>query len=313
LLHELRRSTEDHTTEVLGLSVREKQLGRNLAAASSLANGILDDSHLDNDLRVVTSESVKPSKDGRSLFFAVMGKQPSRRFGKVDHHDENDDSKYKLEGDGEPPGELVRAIQTAVVDPVCDQSTDCDHAALDTDDFAAVPRFAAPEDLLAKNNLISCFRNLLCLVSGNGRCVDAVPQTSNESSDDKLSGCTAVRRYACNLDDHANNHDEGSYEDGLAATEFVAEQEDGNGTEETTASVDGYDEALVGTVTLDLGECGLEARRRDDTAHNTLIVTEEQEVGHRNGGDEHLKGPAGAPPVCGHTRVVVLYACHGGW
>jgi hypothetical protein len=39
-----------------------------------------------------------------------------------------------LECDGKSPGEVIRAVQTSVVEPVGNQRTDGDVAALNTDD-----------------------------------------------------------------------------------------------------------------------------------------------------------------------------------
>lgn len=148
------------------------------------------------------------------------------------------------------------------------------------------------------------------MVGGDSRCVDTVTNTSDTTSNDKLSGSAAIRGHSCNLDNDTDDHDESTKEDGLATTEFVAEEEDEDGAQEASDGVDGnYETFVVGV--MDLRECFGEGGGGDDTTHDTLVVTKEQEVGSRDHGDENLKHPTGLPPVGGHSGVVVLYAWHG--
>ena len=156
-------------------------------------------------------------------------------------------------------------------------------------------------------------QNLLSLVSWDGRSVDTVSDTSDASSDDELGSSTTVWRNASNLDDDTDDHDNSTEEDTLATTKLVTKDEDEACTEETSDSVDGDDETFVGGVILDLGESFDEGRGRDDTTHDTLIVTEEKEVGDGNDGHKDLEHPTGLPPVGGHTRVAFFDTWrHGG-
>jgi hypothetical protein len=150
--------------------------------------------------------------------------------------------------------------------------------------------------------------NLLGLVGWDSRSVDAVADTCDASSDDELGSGTASRRDTGDLDDDTNDHDTGTEEDALAATELVSKDEDEASTEETTDSVDGDDETFVGGITLDLGEGLDEGRGRDDTAHDTLIVTEEKKVCDGNNGDEDLKHAAGLAPVGGNAMFALFDA-----
>ena len=88
-----------------------------------------------------------------------MRKQPSRRLGQSCHNDEDDKSEEDLEGDGETPDEVVRAVGAAIVDPVSDKRADGNVTTLDTDDLASVGSLGA-----------------LSLVGGDRRCVDAVSE-----------------------------------------------------------------------------------------------------------------------------------------
>lgn len=156
-------------------------------------------------------------------------------------------------------------------------------------------------------------RNLLSLVGGDSRCVDTVSNTGDTTSDNKLSGSAAVRGHSCDLDNYTNDHDKSTKEDGLATTEFVTEKEDEDGAQKASDGVDGNDKTFVVGV-VDLGKCFGEGGGGDDTAHNTLVITKEQEVSGCDHCDENLKHPTGLPPIGGHSGVVVLYAWHGeGW
>ena len=112
-----------------------------------------------------------------------------------------------------------------------------------------------------------------------------------------MGSSTARRRDRGDLDDDTNDHNKGTKEDTLAATKLVTKDEDETGTKETADSVDGNDETFVGRITVDLRESLDESRGRDDTTHDTLVVTEEKEVCDGNNGDEDLKHPSGLAPV----------------
>lgn len=71
--------------------------------------------------------------------------------------------------------------------------------------------------------------------------------------------------------------------------------QDEAGTEEASNRVDRDDESLpcfVSPVLVDFREAIDEGVGGDDSRHDTLVITEEQEVGSRNGGDEHLEPSA---------------------
>ena len=82
-------------------------------------------------------------------------------------------------------------------------------------------------------------RNILSLVGGNGGSVDTVANTSNASSDNKLGGGTTGWRDTGNLDNDTNDHNSGTEEDTLAASELVTKDED----EESDGEADSSDDA----------------------------------------------------------------------
>jgi hypothetical protein len=106
------------------------------------------------------------------------------------------------------------------------------------------------------------------------------------------------------LNDDANDHDRGTNKDRLAATEFVTESENEDSTEQTTNSVDGNNETLPCTAPASLGKVFEENVGFDDTRHDTLVITKEQEIGSGDSGDEHLKGSSRGAPVGGHALRV---------
>lgn len=288
LLHHLRRGTENETSEVLGLSTSEESRERSLAAlVSSGSNGLLDGLNLGHDLGGVAGSTVETSKNSLSLFTTIVCEEPTRRLGKLHHHDENDGSKDNLESDGESPNKGVRAIGTAIVDPVSDQRSDGDVTALDADELSTVVRLTA-----------------LGLVGRDGGGVDTVSDTSDCSTDDEL-GCGATAGGdSSDLDNDTDNHDDSTEEDGVATTETVTEVEDEESTEEATDSVDGDNKTLVCLVE-NLGEVFCESGSGDDTGHDTLIITEKKKVSGSDNGDEFLETLAGLAPVMGNPLFVV--------
>lgn len=101
------------------------------------------------------------------------------------------------------------------------------------------------------------------------------------SSYNELRGSAISRRNRADLNNDTDDHDGGTEEDGVSSTETVTKNESKQSTDEATDSVDGGNETLPCRVTVDLGEIRDKGRSRDDTGHDTLIITKEQEVGRR--------------------------------
>ena len=147
--------------------------------------------------------------------------------------------------------------------------------------------------------------DLLCLIRWYRRRIDAIAYARYSSSYDELCRSTRTGRDSSDLDNYTNNHNSSTEEDGPAAAEMVAERENKAGTEEATDSVDGDDEALIVRISLDLRKVVDERGGRDNTGHDTLVITEEQEVGRSDSRDQLLHSFAGEPPVMGHAVGVV--------
>ena len=130
--------------------------------------------------------------------------------------------------------------------------------------------------------------NILSLVGGNGRSVNTVANTSNASSDNELGGSTTGWGNTGDLDNDTDYHNPGTQEDTVATSELVTKDEDEDGTKQATDGVDRDDETFVGGVAVDFGEGRDEGRGGDNSTHDTLIITEEEEIGNSNDGDEDL-------------------------
>jgi hypothetical protein len=151
--------------------------------------------------------------------------------------------------------------------------------------------------------------DLLSLPCWDGRGVDTVADTSDASSDDKLSSRTTSNGDGRDLDNDTDDHDYCTQKDTVAASELVTNLEDQAGTQEATDRVDGDNEAFVSAVSVYFRESLDEGGRGDDTAHDTLVVSEEEEIGDGNDSDEDLKHPTGLSPVGGDTTDALL----GSW
>lgn len=103
------------------------------------------------------------------------------------------------------------------------------------------------------------------------------------------------------MDDDTNDHDSSTDENSLAATELVTKSKNEDSTEKTADSVDGDNETLPVTAPASFGEVLKKSVGFDDTRHDTLVITEEKEIGSGDGGNEHLKLSARGAPVGGNT------------
>jgi hypothetical protein len=111
-------------------------------------------------------------------------------------------------------------------------------------------------------------RSARTLVSGDGRSVDAVADSRNDTSDDELCERVGVGR-AGNLDDYSDDHDDSTEDHALATTKQIANGKHEDGTEETADLVDGSDQTLHGRVAPSGCEEVVEGGGGDDTRHDT--------------------------------------------
>ncbi|KAI7498754.1 general substrate transporter [Hortaea werneckii] len=280
LLHTLATGTEDHTAEMLSLATSEDSRdGRVAAVVAGSADRVDDDLGVELDLLILDRLAFQSSHNFGCLLDSVFGEEPTRRLGKPGVQDNDDEGEHTLEGNREAPGERVGAVKTAIVDPA-----------------TTVVGLTA-----------------LGLVGWDSRCIDAVSNTSDGSSDDELGSCTSADRYCCKLDDHTNDHDDGANVDRPSSTKPVAKIQDEESAQETANRVDRDNETLVGAVALNLGEVGGESfggdntRLSNDTYHDTLVVTEKQEVRSSDGGNEPLQGTSAGAPEFGDT--VLVHSC----
>ena len=158
------------------------------------------------------------------------------------------------------------SLRKTKVDPVSNDSAYCHSGRLHADEETTVVRLGR-----------------LCDPRGDGGRVGAVTEPSDHSRDDELDkatdvgiarGGTGAKRGDGN--DCAKNHDDGSAEHHLSATETLAEKVGEEGTEKAPDFVHGSDCPLDGTcmhvagVGLMCGwELGVELVRGDDAGHET--------------------------------------------
>jgi hypothetical protein len=134
LLHELRRSSQHHSSEMLGLSIGEERTERSdsaLMARSS--NTIHDDVSFESCFFIIHTISSQRRDYFSCFFMAILCQQPTWRLWKPDHAKEQDRTKHTLKSDWEAPSQLIRAVGASEVDPVCDERSESDNSALNTD------------------------------------------------------------------------------------------------------------------------------------------------------------------------------------
>ena len=200
--------------------------------------------------------SSQSSEGSHCLIVAISCHEPARGLWQEQHHSGQERAKDDLERNGEAPSEIGRTVTGSKVDPVCDQCTDGDNTALNTDQQPAVGSLGA-----------------LSLICRNGRCVDAVSHSSDRSTDNELSHC-AFAGHGSNLNDDADDHDETTHDDSTSSSENIAEAELEDGASEAANLVDCGYKTLPRRVASSLRECVVELGRGDDTGHDALVVPE---------------------------------------
>ena len=119
-----------------------------------------------------------------------------------------------------------------------------------------------------------------------------------------------VAREGSDLDKDTENHDDGARDDGLSAAKAVTENKDKNGTEEASDFVNSRDERLINTVAFCVWKIGVERVGRNDTTHNSLIVTEEEKATCCDHGDHDVERLAGHTQELGNAAIVDLDTSH---
>lgn len=146
---------------------------------------------------------------------------------------------------------------------------------------------------------------LLSLIHGNRRRIDTIPYSRYSSTDNELCGSTMTWWDTSKLDNDADNHDDGTEENGSSAAEAITKFENEAGTDEAADSIDGYDEALPVGISLDLREITGKGIRRNDARHNALIITKEQEIGRGEDGNQSSQLLSCSPPIRRYSICIV--------
>jgi hypothetical protein len=230
---------ENNSVELAVFSHLEQAAVR---ALGHFDDGLLDVVELGDDVGVVAVQIVDVFQYFKSFFFSALHDEPTGALGKVQDHAENDETEEDLEGQREPPGNLVLADPgtvvgqwlildawlksqdlQAIVDPVADGDTSGDQHAFDHDKLSTLVGFRG-----------------LALPHGHGRSVHSVSPSSNQSSDDPLR--EIIR---CALQQRANCHDNRSVKDSSLAPEGVANKDGEYSATEATQVVRCHSDSLV--------------------------------------------------------------------
>ena len=276
------------------------------AALGHLGHDVLDGDELVLDELVVGREAAERAEHVHRLVFVALEDEPARRLGQLHDAGDDDEGEEDLEGNGEAPrhGAGLGVVE-AKVDPVADANTAGDEGALDHDKHAASVGLGALGLPCRDRGRVETVAETVIALARCSR--DGGRQSSDSPRDETRSnehGQVDRRRHERGTDDHNGRADE----DGAAAAELVAEPDGGDGAEEAADVVSSNGDTLRGGTVVplvlgldaglllallggvDLGELGDEGRQREQTAHDTLIVTEQQEVetGHEADGQLQL-------------------------
>lgn len=190
------------------------------------ANAVGDDASLELDLFVISVVTSQSSKRGHGFIVAISCHEPTRRLWQEQHDPRKERAEHDLEGNGEAPSEVWRAVAGSKIDPVCDQSTDGNHTAFDADQQSAV-----------------CSLRALSLICGDSTRVHAVSDTSNCPSDDELSH-RFVAGYGSDLNNDAEDHDKTAHDNRTPSSQDITKAELENGAREAANLVDCCNESL---------------------------------------------------------------------
>ena len=113
------------------------------------------------------------------------------------------------------------------------------------------------------------------LISWNGRGIDAVANTHNDSPNDHLDN-GRLSGHRGNLDDDTKEHDKSADHDCSPPTKDITDTQNGHGTSQTTKLVNGGNQALHSRVVLGLREDIVEGRGGDNTTHNTFEMVSQR-------------------------------------
>jgi len=112
-----------------------------------------------------------------------------------------------------------------------------------------------------------------------------LPKAHDNTSDDE-HGIRLVLTVHGGLDNDTKHHDRGSRHDDFPSTELVTKHQREHSPSKTSDFVDGRHEALDRRVVVRLGNLVVELRGRDQAAHHTLIISEQQKATRADDRDE---------------------------
>lgn len=240
LLHELRRHAEKGSAEMLGLAITEdSRHWSRFATTTRCSDRVNDNRLLELNLRVIDRFTSESGKDKFALLIPFPGHKPARGLGKECHADADEKTKHNLEGNGESPGnvkvmtpifaigrvvhidvtgghimfigiflEIVRALERirgAVIDPIRNQGPERNGASFDAD----------------KETAIGVTRTL-GLICGDGRSIDTISNSSDDTSNGKLGECLLVFEGS-HLDKDTKAHDGSSKNDSTSTSKSVTD------------------------------------------------------------------------------------------
>lgn len=274
LLEELRRGSNHHALELLGLAEGEE------VADTAGGTGSLDISlhqiQVGEHTLVAFRDVVQGGQHLAGFVLVALLYEPSWRLREDTHANNHDDGEEDLESNGESPLDRGVDVAETEVDPVGDESSNSDNCTLQTDEETTVLG-------------LRC----LGLPDRNGRGIHSVSNTRDHTSDDELTECP-VALEAGGGDDGSNDEDDATGKAKTCAANPLTEGEGEDGTKEASDFVAGSDSAandrdvlLVRGARAVWNFCCrkfvVELGTRNETRHQALVVSEERET--HDGGD----------------------------
>ena len=226
------------------------------------------------DVRILNFRPLTIRKNLFRLTVPPLRDKPSWRLREPGDSRIEDGDEYELKRQRDSPSHGSWHVREAERDPIAQ------HKASNVQDQFDNDQLAAPGG----------FRRLGLPWRCSGS-VDAVADPCDDASNDDLSD-----GVCCNLEEGTNAHDCRPDQDSLLTAEPVADEEGGNGAEETTDVVECSDRALETRVVGD-SEGIEEVGRDDDTSEYTLIVSEQGHIG------------ATGHPVAVSSRTFLVLKC----
>lgn len=268
LLKHLEQDAEHEAVEKLVLAHGEDVLHAG-SGVTSLLESELNAANFGSNQRVVLGETAEPGQVGTSLLTTSLAAEPTRRLWNEEDAGHEDDGDEDGEDQGDAPLDRAKVdLEETKVDPGLEQVTQTDEASVQDGVGTAV---------LCSGALRLPDRD------GGGKLTNT--PSKDESSNDELGD---VERRA--LEDLADEGQNTSEEDHLAAAELVAEPGAGEGTEKRANgehSDDGALDGLLVALLCTVGGDGVhfrerlsEVSQREKTTDTRLVVTEQDEGRH---------------------------------